>query len=210
MDIVRNLTKRVMTRSIVHSKLSNREISRLPIKQWQAIRPKYWFKTGEYWDPEIRTKLLFEVKKVLDENMVNFWLSNGTALGFLRDNDFIPWDDDIDIDVYSEDLLPVFDALVEAFLNLDYVVRATERGRTSKMSVFKEGHKVSIGGLYLDGDQRVYAVCTIPAQYYETFILYEYKGVKFRIPGPKEKYLSHLYFDWEVPNRNSDGHRFMN
>ncbi len=41
--------------------------------------------------------VLFELKKLLDENNITFWLMGGTMVGALRHKGFVPWDDDIDI-----------------------------------------------------------------------------------------------------------------
>ena len=65
-------------------------------------------------------KNLSDVKGVLDSEGVTFWLSAGTLLGAYRDGDFIPGDDDIDIDSYEEYLVPNVQAMRQKFLDLDY------------------------------------------------------------------------------------------
>lgn len=48
-------------------------------------------------------ELYTELKKILDNLNIKHWCHSGTVLGLLRHNDFIPWDDDIDIMVsYKE------------------------------------------------------------------------------------------------------------
>lgn len=49
-------------------------------------------------------KLLKRVTKMLDENNIDYFLISGTLLGYVRHNDFIPWDDDIDLIVDGEAL----------------------------------------------------------------------------------------------------------
>lgn len=51
---------------------------------------------------------LFEVLCTIDdicrENNIEYFLDSGTALGAVREKDFIPWDDDMDLKIYAEDL----------------------------------------------------------------------------------------------------------
>lgn len=46
---------------------------------------------------QIAIDLLYETIKILEEYDINYCLISGTLLGKIRHNDFIPWDDDIDL-----------------------------------------------------------------------------------------------------------------
>ncbi len=47
---------------------------------------------------------LKQVKKVLEKEDMEFWLDTGTLLGAVREGKIIPWDEDIDLGMWEEDL----------------------------------------------------------------------------------------------------------
>lgn len=49
---------------------------------------------------EIMINLLKQVKEVLDELDIEFWLDCGTLLGFIREGRFLSWENDIDLGVW--------------------------------------------------------------------------------------------------------------
>lgn len=66
-----------------------------------------------------------DVIGVCEKEKIQYHLTGGSALGAVRHNGFIPWDDDIDIDILGED----FDRFIECFLkeyNAKYWVHTCE------------------------------------------------------------------------------------
>ncbi len=74
-------------------------------------------------------EILKFIDRVCSENGITYWLSSGTCLGAIRHGGFIPWDDDIDIELLEPDfrrLRKVWLSLPDApFAWQDY---STDRG----------------------------------------------------------------------------------
>lgn len=76
------------------------------------IDPKTQYELRSRFNPEgsdlrkIQMRLL-EMLKYLDkmcrDNNIKYWLSSGTCLGAVRHGGFIPWDDDVDIEMCAKD-----------------------------------------------------------------------------------------------------------
>lgn len=48
-------------------------------------------------------EMLKYIDKICRDNNIKYWLSSGTCLGAVRHGGFIPWDDDVDIEMFPKD-----------------------------------------------------------------------------------------------------------
>ena len=60
--------------------------------------------------------------KFCKENNIKYWLSSGSCLGAIRHGGFIPWDDDMDIEMLKEDY-DKFLSLRDRFESEDFVIQ---------------------------------------------------------------------------------------
>ena len=56
-------------------------------------------------------EILLEVDKICKKHDISYWLSSGTLIGALRHDGFIPWDDDLDIEMMRKDYLRLMEVL---------------------------------------------------------------------------------------------------
>lgn len=162
-------------------------------------------------DPVAAARVLFEVDDILRGLDLEYYLACGTVLGFYRDGGFIPWDDEIDVEILSEVFVPRLGELREKFIEHGFIARATYRGKTSKMSIFKDKVKVAFGSMYDNGfGYRCDLSQKFPSKFYKNPEKFNFNGRMFTMPGPISEYLRFYYGDWETVVKSYDTSVYLN
>ncbi|MBD5338811.1 MAG: LicD family protein [Bacteroides sp.] len=77
-------------------------------------------------DTQLRMlEMLQFIDRICNENNIPYWLSSGTCLGAVRHGGFIPWDDDVDIEMMEKDYRR-FSSIVQEIKDSDYVLQTSE------------------------------------------------------------------------------------
>lgn len=168
----------------------------------------------------INVDVLFNNTKIIaslfNELNIKYCLSHGTMLGVYRDKDIIPWDDDVDLIVFSEDRAKLATARIKLRELGFYVV---DEGDPSKpidpasnapyydFVTIKDGEKVEgwifdkIGDFYIYDKDR--SQVAFPAVLLDTLGQIEWRGEKFNTPSNIEQFLVYLYGpNWKIPDKN--------
>lgn len=128
---------------------------------------------------------MLEMLKYFDElcvkNNIRYWLSSGTCLGAVRHGGFIPWDDDVDVEMLREDYLK----LEKVFKETDtYVLQtwksdsgycapyAKMRDKRSYLKEYGQDSLYEYRGIYIDVFQLEYSSKFV-AKVYE-YLLWRY------------------------------------
>ncbi len=145
--------------------------------------------------------------EVAEKNGLDYWISDGTLLGAVRERDIIKWDDDVDLQI-PEATLDQLKRLqpglkrqgIELALDDDiWRFRYVDHSAYIDLFVMKR-----------EGDRWVYADGKLterwPAGYFlksEVYPLRKYKFGHLIVDGPRdhEGYLSRMYGEWRVPDK---------
>ena len=72
----------------------------------KALREKYNPEGSLLWQMQERMLLILaEIDRICERHGITYWLSGGSMLGAVRHEGFIPWDDDLDIEMLRPDFV---------------------------------------------------------------------------------------------------------
>ncbi len=182
--------------------------TKCPQNKWKLVRSKYF--RNKNFNFTARTENLLEVKSILDNMGMSFFLTHGTLLGAYRDNEFIKYDDDVDLDIFEEILLKQYDELCENLIKAGFIVRGRnikyKKKQGEKLNIYRHREKITIAGIYLDptyegNKYRLTNVFQFLRKFHEENpdkIMF--KKELFNTPGPIEDFLLYRYGKkWNIP-----------
>lgn len=166
-------------------------------KGWFHYKRKFLFLGLKQIDKEISTANFKIFLSLMGKANIGITPAYGSLLGIIRDNDFISWDEDIDLYMLKEDEPKLIDMLFELRANGFELIRYERIGLYSFMregeyidiyvcSPAGAGLRVSGGELFFDED-------------FTDQIDYDFKGITIKIPRNYERHLEFLYGDWKTP-----------
>jgi hypothetical protein len=80
---------------------------KIAVQKFESTPPDWWFESilkKAKVKQEVLLQCLVDVKRVLEEEKVTFFLTGGSLLGLVRHEGFIPHDDDVDLGCFEEEL----------------------------------------------------------------------------------------------------------
>ena len=164
------------------------------------------YKTLQHLDLVLAKQMLKEAKDIMDPLGVQFFLRQGTCLGAVRDQGFIPWDDDIDLGCViglnglTEDMIdPVFDA----FRDQGYYVNTESNDRWIAAGMMKSSLRIDLTFFRIIGDTIFhFPMIWMPTHLFSNLKEIEFMGGNYLVPNPPEEYLRTKYGpNWITPKK---------
>lgn len=153
------------------------------------------------------------IKNILDKIEVKYYLSSGTLLGAVRDNDFIPWDWDVQMYLIKENAYPKRYQISESLINGSFeIYKFNDSEDSLKWDLRRKGIKFELTAWYLEGKWRYRKNkdMRVPSYLFEGKYKINFKGIDYKTLNPPEDYLQFCYDDWRTPKRTSNKEIYSN
>ena len=155
-------------------------------------------------DPVIAEQMLKEAKEIMDQLGVQFFIRQGTCLGAIRNQSFIPWDDDIDLGCViglhglTEDKIPL---VFDAFRSHGYYVDVETNDHWVSAGMMKLSTRIDLTFFRVIDDHIFhFPMNWIPVRLFSNLKEIECLGGNYLVPNPPEEYLELKYGpNWVTP-----------
>ncbi|MDA7604983.1 LicD family protein, partial [Candidatus Pelagibacter sp.] len=157
-----------------------------------------------------------KICKILNKLKIRYFLHSGILLGAIREKGFIPWDWDIEISVYSNEVISKMDLLLSEIRYSNFSIIKYDK----EVSIFKIDFKgklpahitlYSILGWNNDKNKNFVwrKKSKIPSHFLSNMKKIKLFNKDHFAPYPTNEYLKYMYGNWRKPLRTSDKELYL-
>ena len=152
---------------------------------------------------EDRKKGFFEIINILKSKNIFFFLQGGVLLGAVRNSNFIQWDWDVEISLFSDEFFEKRDLIKNALLENGFKIfkENYERERI-KIDVYKYQDYATTGYTLFgwtfnkEKNKILRGEINIPSMFMDNMEKITFFDEEFYCPGPVNDYLTYQYGNW--------------
>lgn len=177
------------------------------IYKWGMPDWEFAIRHGSNVNKEAAFRLISDLVDEFERLNIKYWFNWGLLLGVVRDKDFIPWDNDLDITIHAKDKDLVIAEIIPAMQNKGCFCPEREVCFPEDFWFIRDMEKIELNTVETIGDKYVYAPgrCDLacPREYLKILQKIQFYGRAFMIPWNAEEYLRLSYGDdWKTPIRD--------
>lgn len=169
---------------------------------WFHYNRKFLYLGIKQIDKEIAYDNLKDFLKIMERAGINAVPGFGSLLGIVRDNDFITWDEDIDLCILKEE-----EIILEENLNVfkENGFELVRYERIGLYSFMRRGEYIDIYVLQdIGGGVRNCGADFLFEKDFTDTMPYVFKNLTVNIPRNYDRHLEFLYGDWKTPVKYAD------
>ena len=209
----------IVITSMYYDEIENQLVNEFFVEKEKVLPPpKRYLKVA--YEPFMDMKTLKVAKETLSDivevsrdNGIICYLDFGTLLGYVRDRDLIPWDDDIDLSVRENDFPKFIEVMREYTCNKkelweSYISRDKDGSILSMSLTLKETNlnlryfSINISCLMFSEGFAIQSYNKVKDQYFLDYQSLDVDGNTFYVPFNYKSYLAETYGDWKTPQKN--------
>ena len=160
---------------------------------------------------QIRKYEFLKICELLNKLDINYFLVTGVLLGAIRENDFIPWDWDVELSVLSDEVAEKFDLLIDEIKTSGFTIEKYYKELSTLKIDFvgklpKETTAYTINGWNHDKIKNIFWRRTykIPDHFLLNMKKIHFFEKYHFAPYPPEKFLEYQYGNWKKPLKTSN------
>ena len=165
---------------------------------------------------QIRKHEFLKICEILNKLNINYFLQTGILLGAIRQNDFIPWDWDVELSVFSEEVVEKMDIIISE-LNIGGFTISKHYRELSRLKIDFFGKlpidttAYTIQGWSHDKKKKIFwrNKYKVPDHLFAKMSKIKFFNKYHLAPSPPENYLTHQYGDWQKPLQTSDKNKYL-
>ena len=169
-------------------------------------------------EKELKTRRIefLKICTILNKLNIRYFLQTGILLGAIRENGFIPWDWDVEISVYSEEVFEKINQIVFEINRSGFKVEKCNKKLSDLKIDFigklpKETTHYTIFGWNYNINKKIFwrNKFKVPEHLFLKMKKIKLFGRYHFAPYPPEDYLEYQYGDWKRPLRSHEKKKYL-